>query len=123
MCAKGTFEIDMTPQEDEEFPAGRMLISKTYSGDITGSGIGQMISKRTVDGAAIYHAIEEFSGSVAGKSGGFTLVHSGYMDKESQSLEISILSGSGSGELQTISGSMNITQDENGHSYEFTYQL
>ena len=45
------------------------------------------------------------------------------MDKETQSREISILSGSGSGELQTISGSMNITQDENGHSYEFTYQL
>jgi hypothetical protein len=123
MSATGTFEINMTPQEDAEFPAGRMLISKAYSGDMTGSGIGQMISKRTAGGTAVYHAIEEFSGSVGAKSGGFTLVHSGYMDKESQSLEITILSGSGSGEFQNISGSMSITQGESGHSYELIFEL
>ena len=123
MSASGTFKVDLTPQEDVETPAGRMLIAKTYLGDMIGSGIGQMISKRTDNGTAVYYAIEEFSGSVNGKSGGFTLVHKGHMSKESQSLEVTILEGSGSGELQNVSGSMLIVQDANEHRYELTFEL
>jgi hypothetical protein len=123
MSANGTFEVDLVPREDVEFPAGRMLIKKTYLGDMKGSGIGQMISKRADNGLAVYYAIEEFSGSVKGKSGGFTLVHKGYMSKESQSLEIAVLEGSGSGELQDISGSMLIVQEASGHKYELTFEL
>jgi hypothetical protein len=82
-----------------------------------------MISKRTDNGVAVYYAIEEFSGSVKGKAGGFTLVHKGYMNKASQSLEVTILEGSGSGELQNVSGSMLIVQDSNGHKYEVTFEL
>ena len=123
MLANGTFEVDLKPQEDVGFPVGRMLITKTYLGDLSGSGIGQMISKRTENGTAVYCAIEEFSGSVKGKNGGFTLVHKGLMSKESQSLEVTILEGSGSGELQNISGSMQIVQDANGHRYELAFEL
>ena len=123
MSANGTFEVDLTPQEDVGSPAGRMLIKKTYLGDMNGSGIGQMISKRTEAGIAVYYAIEEFSGSVRGKRGGFTLVHKGHMSKEFQSLEVTILEGSGRGELQNISGSMLIVQDANGHRYELTFEL
>jgi hypothetical protein len=123
MSANGTFEVDLTPQEDVGSPAGRMLIQKTYLGDMNGSGIGQMISKRTENGTAVYYAIEEFSGSLKGKSGGFTLVHKGHMSKESRSLEVNILEGSGSGELQDISGSMLIVQDPNGHKYKLTFDL
>ena len=88
-----------------------------------GSGIGQMISKRTEKGTAVYYAIEEFSGSVKGKTGRFTLVHKGHMSKGSQSLEVTILEGSGGGELQNISGSMIIVQDSNGHRYELSFTL
>ena len=123
MSAKGIFEIDLTLQEDVGSPAGRMLIKKVYTGDMNGSGTGQMISKRTEAGTAVYYAIEEFSGSVNGKNGGFTLVHQGQRSKESSSLEVTILGGSGSGELQNISGSMIIIQDEGGHSYELEYEL
>ena len=122
MSANGTFEVDLTPQEDTAHPAGRMLIKKSYQGDMLGSGIGQMISKRTAAGTAAYYAVEEFSGSVKGKNGGFTLVHSGFMSKDSQSLEITILEGSGTGELQGISGSMLIVQNVNEHSYELTFE-
>ena len=123
MTASGTFEVDLKPQEDVGSPAGRMLITKTYLGDMNGSGIGQMISKRTENGTAVYYAIEEFSGSVRGKGGGFTLVHKGHMSKETQSLEVVILEGSGSGELKNVSGSMLIIQGTNGHSYELRFEL
>lgn len=123
MSAKGTFEVQLTPQDDGAVPAGRMLIEKTYQGDVVGSGTGQMISKRTESGTAVYYAIEEFSGSVKGKSGGFTLVHQGHMNGESQSLDVTILEGSGSGELEGISGSMLIVQDESEHRYELEFEL
>lgn len=123
MSASGDFEVDLTPQDDVGAPAGRMILKKTYTGDVDGSAVGQMISKRTENGTAAYYAIEEFSGSVDGRSGAFTLLHRGTMSADAQSLEIVVLDGSGSGELATISGSMLITQHEEGHRYEFSYEL
>lgn len=122
MSAKGKFEVHLAPQNDE-IPAGRMLIDKTYSGDLQGRGIGQMISKRTPKGTAVYYAIEEFTGQVNGVSGGFTLIHSGEMNKESQSLDVTILNGSGAGQLSNISGSLQIIQENETHSYVLNYTL
>lgn len=123
MSAKGSFEVKLVPQKEDVAPVGRMVIDKTYLGDIKGTGIGQMISKRTEGGTAVYFAIEEFSGTVNGKSGTFTLIHKGYLSKESQMLEVEVLGGSGSGDLVGISGSMTIVQDAEGHTYEFKYEL
>lgn len=123
MTAKGSFEIDLKPAQDDENPAGRMLINKTYSGGLQGKGIGQMLSKRTENGASAYSAIEEFGGSISGKNGGFTLIHSGYMSKSEQRLEISILLGSGTGELSGITGTMEIIQADGGHQYVLNYEL
>ncbi len=123
MRASGHFEVELTPQADERAPAGRMTIDKKYRGGLSGTGLGQMISKRTEKGAAAYCAIEEVTGSVDGREGSFTLVHHGHMSANGQSLDISILEGSGSGELASITGSMTITQGPDGHSYELTYEL
>lgn len=123
MIATGNFEIIMTPQTDEETPAGRFTLDKTYQGDMVGKGLGQMISKRVENGAAIYFAIEEFTGSVNGKKGAFTLAHKGSMNADSQSLEIDILEGSGSDELGSITGTLSIQQMDGVHSYELRYEL
>lgn len=123
MSAQGTFDVSLEPQEDKSAPVGRMLINKKYSGDAEGLGIGQMISKRTNNGIAVYSAIEEFQGSVDGKMGAFTLIHSGYMSSETQSLDIKILAGSGSGELKGISGSLDIIKENDNHKYVLTYEL
>ncbi len=123
MAAKGTFDVDLTPQDDGDFPAGRMLISKNYAGDMVGSGTGQMISKRTDDGTAAYFAIEEFDGVIDGKTGSLTLTHRGFMSSATQQLEVLILPGSGTGQLSGISGSLSIEQDESGHRYELSYAL
>ncbi len=122
MSAKGTFEVDLAPQEDKSAPAGRMIMAKTFEGDLAGSSVGQMISKRT-EGTSVYYAIEEFTGTLQGKKGNFTLMHKGIMSKDAQSLEILILPGSGSGELKNIDGSLSITQKDGAHSYILTYEL
>ena len=123
MPASGTFEVNLEPQQDENAPAGRMIIHKKYTGDVAGTGVGQMISKRTDGGAAVYSAIEEFEGTVHGKTGAFTLIHNGYMSSKTQSLDIKILAGSGSGELSKISGSMDIIQTDGEHKYVLNYEL
>ncbi|MEP4485829.1 MAG: DUF3224 domain-containing protein [Halioglobus sp.] len=121
--ASGVFEVTLEPQGDESAPAGRMMISKSYSGGLEGNGIGQMISKRTEGGVSVYAAVEEFEGAVNGKAGGFTLFHHGMMSESAQSLEVTIVNGSGSGELQGIQGDMSITQENGAHSYELHYTL
>jgi|GEM_PF-1000134 len=123
MSVTGIFEISLEPQNDENVPAGRMLIDKKYSGGLVGSGLGQMISKRTKTGSAVYSAIEEFEGSLDGKKGAFTLVHYGEMSAEGQKLNVNIVAGSGSGELENISGSLEIIQEDKTHKYVLNYKL
>ena len=123
MSAKGSFSVELTPQGDGNFAAGRMIIDKSYTGDLEGTGTGQMISKRIENGAAVYFAIEEFVGTVGGKKGAFTLLHKGFMSSEEQLLEITILQGSGSGELAGIAGTLEITQEDGTHQYRLKYSL
>lgn len=120
---EGKFEVNLTPQDDTNAPVGRMVIHKSYSGRLNGAGVGPMMSKSTKNGSAIYFAIEEFTGSVEGKQGGFTLVHKGVMNSEVQSLDVSVLQDSGTGELEGISGVMTITQKDGSHAYSFKYNL
>lgn len=123
MAVAGSFDITLSPQNEDAAPAGRMLINKHYSGGMQGTGVGQMISKRTAGGAAVYSAIEEFNGTIAGKQGGFTLFHTGFMSATKQTLDITIVEGSGSGELSGISGNLTIKQENGQHYYELDYQL
>lgn len=123
MSASGVFEVQLDPQEDDYAPAGRMIITKKYTGDLVGTGIGQMISKRTNSGVAVYSAIEEFDGKLDDKEGSFTLIHNGYMSSEGQSLEVKILEGSGSGGFENISGELEINQQDGVHKYRLTYEL
>lgn len=123
MSAEGTFDVKLEPQKDADAPAGRMTIFKEYSGDMVGKGVGQMISKRTQGGASVYSAIEEFKGTVNGKAGAFTLFHNGYMSSSKQSLEVTIVEGSGEGELKGIQGSLSIVQESGNHKYVLEYSF
>lgn len=122
-AAEGKFDVVVAAQQDADTPAGRMIIKKSYEGAMQGSGVGQMISKRTQNGNAAYYAIEEFSGVVDGKQGAFTLLHNGRMSSSNSSLVVTILEGSGSGELATISGSLMITETAGLHAYQLIYKL
>lgn len=123
MTATGTFDVVMEPQSDSAAPAGRMIIHKTYSGDLVGTASGQMLSKRVEGGAAAYAAVEEVSATLAGKTGTFTLIHNGYMSQQERKLDVYVLPGSGAGELSNISGTLDIIQEGNKHEYAFKYEL
>lgn len=123
MNASGEFEVNLEPQAEDSHPVGRMLINKTYTGELLGTGIGQMISKSSEAGYAVYSALEEFKGSIGKKTGSFTLFHIGKMSATEQSLEISIVPGSGTEQLAGIAGQLSITQEQGGHQYLLEYTL
>jgi hypothetical protein len=123
MHAKGTFDVELTPEPSEGTP-GRMTIAKQFHGDLEGTSRGQMLTAMTaVDGSAAYVAIEEFQGTLHGRSGAFALQHSGTMARGAQELSVRVVPDSGTGELAGIAGEMTIEIADGAHSYTFDYTL
>jgi hypothetical protein len=74
--------------------------------------------------SGVYVAIETFSGTLRGKTGSFSLHHTGIMTKAAPNLTISVVPDSGTGQLAGITGNMTIKIAPDGrHSYEFEYTL
>lgn len=129
MKISGTFDVNLNPvshSQKQESPNmfGRLLIDKTFHGDLDATSKGEMISLRTpVKGSAGYVAIEQVVGSLEGKKGGFALQHFGIMDANGQRLILEIIPNSGFDELETISGKMDILIKDGAHFYEFEYEF
>ena len=129
MKAIGEFEVNLRALDayargKEGIKLGRMSIDKTFRGDLMGTSIGEMLSAMTtVKGSAGYVAIEQVSGSLAGKKGNFVLQHFGTMDKGVSNLVLEVVPDSGSGQLAGLSGTMTIKIDEGRHYYECDYEL
>lgn len=127
--ARGTFEVVLSPQEVKPAEGadalGRMVIDKSYSGELIGSGRGQMLSCMTsTDGSAGYVAQEVVDASLDGKAGSFVLQHIGIMNRGEASLEMQVVPDSGAGELVGLSGRVTIDVDDSGiHHYEFTFEF
>jgi hypothetical protein len=126
--AKGSFEIQMKPAPAGEgagrVAVGRMLIDKQYSGGLTGIGQGEMLSAgNPAAGSAAYVAIEHVTATLGPLSGSFALQHAGVMHAGDSQLSISIVPGSGTGELAGIEGTLKIEIIERQHYYELDYTL
>jgi hypothetical protein len=128
MHARGTFEVQITPLPADAYAdaatMGRMLLDKQFSGEITGTGKGQMITGMGAGtGSAAYSAIERVSGSVNGRSGTFMLQHTGIMHDGKQDLTITIVPASGTGELTGLAGTLALTIEGKVHRYDLSYTL
>lgn len=125
--ARGSFEITMTPApavpEAPPGAPGRMSIAKTYTGGITGSGAGEMLATMGPDQSGAYVALERITGVLDGRTGAFTVVHRGVMDAGAHELSITVVPGSGDGELKGLRGVYHLTRDEGGHHYVLDYEL
>lgn len=126
--AKGSFEIVMKAAPAGEgagrVAVGRMLIDKQYSGDMAGQGQGEMLSAgNPAAGSAGYVAIEHVSAMLDGRSGSFALQHSGVMHDGKSELSISVVPGSGTGDLTGLAGTCKISIIDGRHFYEFDYSL
>ncbi len=124
--ASGTFEVKMVPQDDksEDTTLGRMLLDKQFHGDLEATGKGQMLTAMTpVQGSAGYVAIERVTGTLKGRNGSFALQHTGTMTRGTPQLSITVVPDSGTGQLEGITGRMDIKVEGGKHFYEFEYTL
>jgi hypothetical protein len=130
--ASGTFDVKLMPRvADGEDPdstpgatIGRMAVAKQFHGDLEGLSRGEMLALSTpVRGSAGYVAIERVEGKLNGRSGSFSLQHSGTLARGAALLAITVVPDSGTGDLVGLAGSMTIEIADGKQSYAFDYTL
>lgn len=94
---------------------------KTFTGDIAGTSLVKAVMLVTENsGPAVYVGIERFDCTVHGRAGTFLLTHTAVMPDPGARTRWDIVQGSGSGELQGITGSGEI---QPGHNFCLKYTL
>lgn len=128
--ATGTFEVKRMPlttynQDDKSL--ARFSLDKQFHGDLDATSKGEMLSAGNSATSGGYVAIEKITGTLKGRSGSFVLQHNVTLDQGKPHIHISVVPGSGSGELNGLRGEMDIIIEgkvESGkHSYVFAYTL
>jgi Protein of unknown function (DUF3224) len=129
MHASGPFDVKMSPQPADEKTndplMGRMTMDKHYHGELEATATGTMLTGGDYkSGSAGYVAMEKVSGTLQGRAGTFMLQHSATLNQGAQQLSITIVPGSGTGQLTGIAGKMDIKMKEGGkHFYDLEYTL
>jgi hypothetical protein len=124
--ARGMFEIDLRPGPAElDGAASRFDFTKTFRGDLEGTGEGVMLSGGDRgSGSAGYVAIETVSGSLDDRQGSFALQQFGTMHAGAQTLYYEVVPGSGQDELEGITGTFRLAIEGDGtHRFELEYEL
>ena len=126
--ATGSFEVKIVPLDPafkfDENPLGRMSIDKEFHGDLEAASKGEMLTAgNPAKGFGGYVAMERVSGALHGHAGTFALQHSGTMSNGAYQLSVTVVPGSGTGQLTGLSGTMQIIIKDGKHSYDFAYTL
>lgn len=128
--ATGTFDVEMAVGDEEAVEAGlglsRYTLAKTFSGGLTGTGVGQMLAGGPAGSqdTGSYVAIERVVGSLDGREGAFMLAHRGDMTPAGYTLSITVVPHSGTGALEGIEGEFVLTVTPDGaHHYDLAYSL
>jgi len=124
--ATGTFDIKVTPipPQDANARTGHLTFTKVFHGQIDGTSTGDMLAvgSATSDKGA-YVAIEWITGTLDGKAGSFALHHNGTKQGGEANMDINVVPGSGTGQLEGIAGKFEIRFEGKQHHYRFEYSL
>jgi Protein of unknown function (DUF3224) len=101
----------------------RVHISRRFSGDLEGSSTAEILIAKA-EGGGGYVGHDRISGTLGGKSGSFVFQHGGILSPEGVSNTGTIVPGTGTGELEGISGEGTMLADEEGnHTLTLEYAL
>jgi hypothetical protein len=125
----GPFTVKVIPQKADNPQAeaaglGRMSLDKQFHGDLEATSQGEMLSQldRAV-GSGGYVALERVNGTLAGRKGGFVLMHHATMSRGTPDLKIQVVPDSGTEELVGLKGTMDIRIEDKQHFYDFDYEF
>ena len=107
--AKATFGIktwDEKPYNELEGAPKltRVTATKSYQGDIEGEGKLEYLMMYRSTASASFMGLERVTGSVGGRSGSFVLQHSGSFEDGVAKVTLSVVRGSGTGDLRGMKG-------------------
>lgn len=131
MEAHATFELSdhrQLPTADDvasvvDVDLTHTSFTKTFSGELEGSSITQMLATRSPGGAG-YVAMERIVGQLGDRVGTFVLLHMGTLDGQGEPTGYwTIVPGSGTGELAGISGHAHIGVEGETHRLQLHYDL
>jgi len=96
---------DPEPADPDAPPTARVVLAKTYTGDVlTGSATGHALTASGPRGAS-YVAQERITGTLAGRSGSFVLEHGASMGEGVETAQWArVVAGSATGQLAGLSG-------------------
>ena len=129
--ATGTFAVTITPEAQAPASAdglatSRLGLTKTFTGGLIGTARGTMLAAGTPGPGqpAAYVAIDQFTGTLDGRRGGFLLLHRGTMTKAGGAeLTVTIAPDTGTGALAGIAGTLTIEVGGRVHRYDLAYTL
>ncbi|WP_170316885.1 DUF3224 domain-containing protein [Acrocarpospora corrugata] len=128
MHATGTFDVTswetLATDEREGAVLARNRLTKTFSGDLTGASVTDLLTVATPAGPAAYAGLEHLHGVLHGRQGTFVLQHNGGAEDGKPWLTWIIVPTSGTGALTGIHGQGQIDVDDQGkHTFTLEYQL
>jgi len=117
MRAECSFTVEVAETSDPEWKGGavqRNRFAKTFTGELEGTSVVEAVMFGTSDASvAAYVGIERFEGSVAGAKGSFVLSHRATILDGKQVAELVILPGTGTDDLEGITGTADLLPDHN----------
>lgn len=125
------FEItgwDATPYDEQEDgpKLARVAVKKVFRGEIEGESTAELLTCQGADGSAAYVAIERVTARIGERAGTFVLQHHAIHDSAapaSSKAVGTVVPGSGTGELQSLRGTVEFRHDESGTSLTFDYTI
>lgn len=124
LMISGRFDVNVTPADALLSGTGRFDFTKTWTGGITGTSAGVMLSGGDPStGAAGYVAIELFEGAIDGRTGTVAFQQFGTMFDGTEVLRYEVIPGSGTGELATVTGEVVLDAANGDHKVTLRLRL
>jgi hypothetical protein len=92
----------------------RASVGRTYRGDIDGDSVTEWAMAYRLDETATFVGIERIRGRIAGRDGSLVLQHVGEFRDGAARAALTVVTGSGSGELAGVSGDGQFVADPKG---------
>jgi len=89
-------------------------VTKTFRGDIDGTAALEYLMVYAADGSATFVGLERLQGRVAGRSGTFVLQHVGRFEDGAAKGNLTVATGSGTGDLAGLAGGGTFLADPSG---------
>lgn len=125
---RAPFTITARPAEEVEASAlpavGRTTFDKVFAGGaLEGTSVVHFVSTAAEAGPLAYVALERVEGTLDGRTGAFVLQHVGAIVDGVPSLALSVVAGSGTGDLVGLSGTGTIEHTEAGAHLDLDYDV